>query len=149
MNIHYKKLGSGDLDQLKALLKIYADVFNLDEFIMPDSSYLNQLLDSGNILFYVAIYEQHIVGGLTAHILPSTYNPSSEAYIYDLAVYGQYQRSGIGRQLINSLNRYCKSVGIKEVFVQADSEDQHAIEFYRSTGGKPEQVVHFTYDLSH
>ena len=148
MNIQYKKLGIGDIDQLVGLIYIYADAFNMEKFVMPDRSYLQGLLANENIIYYVALYDNHPVGGLTAHILPSVYSQASEVYIYDLAVYAQYQRTGIGRQLISSLNHYCRTQGIKEVFVQADQEDRYALDFYRATGGKAENVVHFTYNLS-
>ena len=92
--------------------------------------------------------DKKVVGGLTAHVLPLTYFPSSEVYVYDLAVETEFQRKGIGRQLINSLKEYRAGLHFKEVFVQADLEDGHALEFYRATGGMAESVVHFSYALS-
>jgi ribosomal protein S18 acetylase RimI-like enzyme len=79
--------------------------------------------------------------------MPSVYYPASEVYIYDLAVESAWQRKGIGRNLIAALKDYCKGLGCKYIFVQADLVDQHAIDFYRSTGGKQEDVVHFDYEL--
>ena len=35
--------------------------------------------------------------------------------------------------------------GINEFFVLAHEEDEHAVEFYHSTGGKSEKVVNFLY----
>jgi ribosomal protein S18 acetylase RimI-like enzyme len=147
MIIEYKKLESGDLDRLSELIKLYEEVFEMEDFTLPAAQYLQSLLERETVIFYVAMIDNNVVGGLTAHVLPSTYFPSSEVYIYDLAVETEFQRKGIGRQLINSLKEYCASLGLKEVFVQADLEDRHAIDFYRATGGIAESVVHFSYEL--
>lgn len=144
---NFKKLNGQDLGHLIDLLKIYEDVFEMRDFKSPDSNYLVSLLSDNKIIFYVAIVDDKVVGGLTAYILPSVYFPSSEVYIYDLAVISEYRRRGIGKELLAALKDYCIIMQVKEIFVQADLEDQHAIDFYNATGGKPERVVHFTYDM--
>ena len=145
MEIEYKKLETGDLICLTELVKVYEKVFEMENFSLPDARYLQSLLEKENVIFYAAIIDKKVVGGLTAHVLPSTYFPSSEVYIYDLAVETEFQRKGIGRQLINSLKEYCAGLRLKEIFVQADLEDRHALDFYRATGGIAESVVHFSY----
>jgi ribosomal protein S18 acetylase RimI-like enzyme len=147
MKIEYKKLETGDLDGLTQLIKVYEEVFEMEDFALPATQYLQSLLEKETVIFYVAMIDKKVVGGLTAHVLPSTYFPSSEVYIYDLAVESEFQRKGIGRQLINSLKEYCASLRLKEIFVQADLEDRHAIDFYQATGGIAESVVHFSYEL--
>ena len=147
MKTEYKKLETGDLNCLVELIKVYEEVFEMEDFTLPEPQYLQSLLEKETVIFYVGVFDKKVVGGLTAHILPSTYFPSSEVYIYDLAVQTEFQRKGIGRQLINSLKEYCASLRLKEVFVQADLEDRHALDFYRATGGIAESVVHFSYEL--
>lgn len=148
MTTEYQKLESGDLSLLIQLIKLYEVVFEMENFTLPDVEYLQSLLENKSVIFYVAVIENKVVGGLTAHILPSTYFPSSEVYIYDLAVRTEFQRTGIGRQLIDALKKYCADLGLKEVFVQADLEDRHALDFYKATGGIAESVVHFSYELN-
>jgi ribosomal protein S18 acetylase RimI-like enzyme len=147
MNIEYKKLETGDLGCLTELVKLYEEVFEMKDFTLPEAQYLQSLLEKETVIFYAAMLDNKVIGGLTAHILPSTYFPSSEVYIYDLAVQTEFQRKGIGRQLISSLKEYCASLRLKEIFVQADLEDQHALDFYRATGGIAESVMHFSYAL--
>ena len=147
MKTEYKKLKIEDLGYLTELIKVYEEVFEMKNFTLPTAQYLQSLLEKETVIFYVAVIDKKVVGGLTAHVLPSTYFTSSEVYIYDLAVETEFQRKGIGRHLIKSLKEYCVSLGLKEVFVQADLEDRHAIDFYRATGGIAESVVHFSYKL--
>jgi aminoglycoside 3-N-acetyltransferase I len=86
-----------------------------------------------------------VIGGLTAYILPSLYYPGSEAYLYDLAVAAPWKRQGIGTALLKALKEHGTPVDIKEIFVQADRPDQHAIDFYTPNGGIPGDVIHFSF----
>lgn len=143
----YRKLEKNhDLRELKELVRLYAEVFETQNFTIPSDRYLEALLEKEHVMFFAAFSRGLLVGGLTAYILPSVYVEKNEIYIYDLAVATEYQRNGIGRQLITVLKEYCKEGG-REIYVQADIEDQHAIDFYKATGGYPENVIHFSYDL--
>jgi ribosomal protein S18 acetylase RimI-like enzyme len=44
-----------------------------------------------------------LICGLTAHTLPLTRDEVSEVFIYDIAVVPDWQRHGVGRQLISTL----------------------------------------------
>lgn len=146
--ITYKKLSHADVSTLTELVKTYVDVFETENFSMPSKEYLQTLLDNDNIIFCVALSNNVLIGGLTAYLLPSVYYPSNQIYIYDLAVKQTMQRQGIGKAIITFLKNYCIELGYKEIYVQADLEDQHAIDFYNATGGHPEKVIHFSYDLT-
>lgn len=143
----YKKLGNKDFSFLEQLIRLYEEAFEMEDFSLPDVDYLQFLLDNENMIFYVAVSENQVVGGLTAHILPSVYVPTSEVYVYDMAVKPSYQRQGIGKQLLSELATECAKIGYQEIFVQADIEDIHALAFYQATGGEPADVVHFSYHL--
>ncbi len=147
MDVSIQKLTATDVDKLSALIDVYEIVFEMNDFKKPERAYLQTLLNEKTLVFLVALQNKAVIGGLTAHLLPSTYFASSLVYIFDLAVQTQFQRKGIGRKLLNALQEYCTALGIPEVFVQADLEDQHALEFYRATGGTAESVIHFTYNL--
>ena len=142
------KLDSENIKHFIELIGVFEDVFEMKNFAVPDAEYLLQLLKKDNFHVFVALYDNNVVGGLTAYTLSAYYSESSTVYIYDLAVKTEFQRQGIGKMLILNINNYCKSIGVKEVFVQADLEDDYAIDFYKSTGGLPENVIHFTYSLN-
>ena len=147
MNFTCRKLDSGDIAYLVQLVKLYEDVFEMKNFSMPGESHLQTLLDDDKIIFFVAMLDNEVVGGLTAYILPSVYATLAEVYIYDVAVETKHQRKGVGRQLINSLKGFCKELPVKEIYVPVNIEDKHAIDFYHSTGGIAEHVIHFSYRL--
>lgn len=147
MKSHIKKLNSNDLDRFKMLIKLFEDVFEMQDFKMPADSHLQKVLSKDNFIAFAAEADGKIVGGLTAYILEQYYAAIPLVYIYDLAVNRTYQRQGIGKIILAELKMYCKRIGVKEVFVQADIADKHAIEFYRTTGGIAEDVIHFDYLL--
>lgn len=89
--------------------------------------------------------ENEIVGGLTAYELPEYYSGESEIFIYDIAIRREFQRKGFGRKLLIILEDYCRQSGIKVMFVAANEEDENALDFYHSTGGKADKVIHFNY----
>lgn len=147
MNTALKKLGNSDSKDFIVLLKIFAEAFEMENFIVPDEKYLQGILTKPDFMVFVILLENQIIGGLTAYHLYSYYEQGSEIYIYDLAIKPDYQRKGYGKKLIDYLKEYCKINGIEEIFVQADLEDTHAIDFYHTTGGKAADVVHFSYPI--
>jgi len=142
------KLNSQDLNQFIALIRVFEDVFEMENFRIPDENHLQNLLSTDNFHVFVSLVDNQVVGGLTAYTLEQYYSERPLVYIYDLAVQTRYQRQGIGKMLMAAINQYCREAGMEEVFVQADEVDDHAIEFYRSTGGIAEKVVHFYYPLN-
>ncbi|MBM9590222.1 GNAT family N-acetyltransferase [Leptospira sp. 201903075] len=146
-NIEIKKLSSGDLNQFIELIRVFEDVFEMKNFQIPKSEYLQSLLNRDDFYVFVSIFEDRVIGGLTTYTLRQYYSEKTLVYIFDLAVLTKYQRQGIGKSLIQGINAYCKDLGVEEVFVQADLVDDYALDFYRATGGLAEDVVHFTYPL--
>lgn len=143
----YRKLQSTDLHLLKELTKLYIDVFEEKNINLPRDDYFQKLLENPNLFFLVCLLENQVIGGVTVHLLPSVYGDYSEAYIYDMAVATDYQRQGIGRGLLEELKRQLQGTKVREIFVQADFEDKHAMSFYQATGGQEENVRHYTYAL--
>src|SRR4026209_1719560 len=147
MSIEIKRLTKEDLSDFTSLINLFNLVFEEESKIGSEANSL-RLLNNDGFIAIVAIAENEVVGGLTAYELPMYYSDSSEIFLYDLAVKPEYQRKGIGKGLIQSLKAHCLQQGIKVFFVMAHEEDEHAIEFYRSTGGKSENVVNFLYNTA-
>jgi aminoglycoside 3-N-acetyltransferase I len=143
-----QKLSHQNLNQFVALIRVFEAVFEMEDFQMPDENHLQNLLSTDTFHVFVALVDKQVVGGLTAYTLEQYYSERPLVYIYDLAVQTHYQRQGIGKMLMTEVNQYCKEAGMEEIFVQADEVDGHAIEFYRSTGGIAEKVIHFYYPLN-
>ena len=143
-----RKLAPVDVPAFNLLIHLFNEVFEEDEPAISSETNLFKLLSNTHFVALAAFYENEIVGGLTAYELPMYYSENSEMFLYDLAVKPDYQRMGIGKRLLHRLNEYCLEKGMLTFFVLAHEEDQHAIEFYHSTGGKSEKVVNFLYKVT-
>lgn len=147
--MHIQKLASTDLDRFTQLIRLFEDVFEMEDFRSPPEAHLQQVLENRDFHAFVALDEHAVIGGLTVYTLHQYYSKRPLAYIYDLAVERDRQRLGIGRQLIDFVTTYFKDKGYEEVFVQADKDEPHALNFYRGTAPTEEEdVSHFYYRLS-
>lgn len=141
-----KQLTNKDLAKFTSLINLFNTVFEEETPTIGSETNSLQLLNNKSFVVLAALTDNEVVGGLTAYELPKYYSDTSEIFIYDLAVKPEYQRQGIGKGLLQSLKEYCAKHGVKELFVMAHEEDEHAIEFYRAAGGKAEKVINFLYE---
>jgi aminoglycoside 3-N-acetyltransferase I len=56
-----------------------------------------------------------------------------------------HQRRSVGRLLVTRLRELARDEGIDDIFVAADNEDTHALEFYRALGGVASAVTIFSF----
>lgn len=142
--ITVKRLTHRDREQARSLFTLMAQVFA--ERCEPlNDRYLEMLLQRDQFWVVAAFADQEIIGGATAHVLPMTRTESSELFLYDLAVRREYQRQGVGRQLVTAICTQAWNLGIPTVFVPADDDDTQAIHFYRSLRGQSTPVTLFTF----
>ncbi len=146
--ITVKKLAPDEIEEFISLIGVFEIVFEMENFTLPRQDHLERLLAREDFHVFVAKQGNRVVGGLTAYSLQQYYSTRPLVYVFDLAVVSELQYKGIGKKLMSAINSYCKETGAEEVFVQADVVDEHAVRFYKSTGGTPEEVVHFYYPLN-
>lgn len=144
LEIRTRRLTSGDVDRARQLFFLMADVFEETREHLSDD-YLERLLTRQAFWALAAFAGDEIVGGVTAHTLPMTRTESSGIFVYDIAVRKDRQRRGIGRLLLTGLCEAAAAMGIDEVFVPADNDDKHALDFYRALGGSAASVTFFTF----
>jgi aminoglycoside 3-N-acetyltransferase I len=70
------------------------------------------------------------------------------AEVYDIAVHPDQQRQGVGRQLVDALRDEAARAGIVDVFVLADNDDLHALDFYRALGARADAVTMFSFNTA-
>jgi aminoglycoside 3-N-acetyltransferase I len=139
-----KRLTADDRELSRRLFAMMAEVFETPAADLSDA-YLDTLLARPEFWAMAALSGDEVVGGVTAHVLPMTRAQTSELFIYDVAVRVDYQRRGVGRQLLTKLLEAASAAGIPEAFVPADDEDTHALDFYRALGGVAAPVTIFTF----
>jgi len=139
-----ERIGPSQWRRARDTFALLARVFNESQEAL-DEPYLTQLLSDRRFWALTALADEHVVGGVTAWTLPLTTHQQQELMIYDLAVDPSFQRRGIGSRLIDTLLRQASELGISVAWVPVDDDDAHAIDFYRSIGGKGQPATIFTF----
>lgn len=144
MDLRLRRLEAADRDVAASLFALMAEVFE-EEREALSGGYIDGLLANTAFWVIAAFDGERLVGGLTAHTLPMTRTATSELFIYDIAVRGSDQRQGVGRRLLKELSARAAAAGIADLFVAADDEDAHALDFYRALGGTGSPVTVFEF----
>ena len=151
MGFTTKRLDAADLAAMKAVLRLFGEVFDdLDTYqgAVPSDAYLLGLLRD-ETFFAVAAHDEHgaTIGAIAAYELKKFEQERSEIYIYDLAVDANHRRKGVATALIRTLGEAARKRGAYVMFVQADvgEEDEAANALYRKLAS--EMIVANHYDI--
>lgn len=140
-----KQLKKNEIAQFIALIEIFKTVFEHDDPV-TDSEQLSKLLSNPDFKVFAVLLNHEVVGGLTIYLLHSYFNSKPIAYIYDVGISPQHQGKGFGKALLNEVGNFCIQNNVEEAYVEAESDDIDAIQFYRKTKPSNEMnAVHFTY----
>ncbi|MBL6445896.1 GNAT family N-acetyltransferase [Fulvivirga sp. 29W222] len=139
-----KQLGKHDTLLFQKLIELFREVFEDNQPWIGQQEQYTPLLRS-DFIVYVILDGGQVLGGLTAYELADYYSGIPEIFIYDIAIKSEHQRKGLGEMLLEKILKYGRSIGAREIFVMAHAEDQHALDFYKKTGGESETVISFTY----
>lgn len=143
-----KRLEKTEVDAFKNLVTIFKEVFENDEPIATEER-LAQLLANPDFMVFVVEVDRNVVGGLTVYVLHRYYNSEPVAYIYDVGISPKFQGQGLGKALMQSTCDYLAEHGFVNAYVEAESEDIEAVNFYRKTAISYEMnAIHFTYELN-
>ena len=147
MDYSYQRLGINDTELLKQLRQVFRVAFDEDDTWNtnpPPDPYLSEVLADKNYIALVATYDNEVVGGLVAHVLPKIDQAHSELYLYDLAVASAHRRKGVATKLIENLKGVGRIVGAYVIFVQADNVDIGAVALYEKlSDSKETDISHF------
>lgn len=144
MSISVRRLLSPDEDEAALVTRVMARTFGEGDGTSPDR--LARLLRNDSFWLFGAFDIRRPIGGLTAHVIPLTHSEGEELFIYDLAVQQSHQRRGVGAKLMAAVLQAAAEHGLFGVFVPADNDDGHALDFYRSVGGQAQPVTFFNFN---
>ena len=142
-----KKIKPNEVSDFRSLVEIFKIVFENEEQI-SDNEHLGKLLTNPDFIAFVIRKNNVIVGGLTIYILHRYFSTKPVAYIYDVAITPEFQGQGLGKALIKEVCKYCENNGFEDAYVEAESDDIDAVNFYRKTKFSNEMnAIHFTYNF--
>lgn len=141
-NFMIKKLDS--MSELRELIEVFSQAFESD--YKTTDEYLESMLQNSTCMILGAEVDTRLVGGLVAFEMTPIHG-TKEFYIYDIAVHPEFQKQGLGKQLMEVLKQEAHVRGVGTIFVEVESEDIGAVAFYRAIGGEEVAVNHFNFNV--
>ncbi|MBV9879164.1 MAG: GNAT family N-acetyltransferase [Gemmatirosa sp.] len=139
MPVTVRRLGPGDEDVLALLAREDAD-FDLDgrsgSAEPLGAEHARRFLANPAVLQWIAAEGDHVVGLLLCIIVPLRSGAGEELLLYEIGVRSAWRRRGVGRALLDAMERWMRDHAIDEVWVLGDNAG--AVEFYRACGFAPE-----------
>lgn len=118
--------------QIEDAQMLHAIAINSGIDAWSPTDYADEIKRPGSVVLKADSNEQ-IIGFLVARIVPGTsIQPNAE--IYNIAVSAKYRRNGVGRQLLNSLNKLLTEHNVSSIWLEVRESNQSAIHFYEKYG---------------
>ena len=112
--------------------------------------HMRRLLESVDNYLIVADIDGTPAGFLIAYRVPQIDRDSFMIYLYEIAVAESFQRRGLGRRMIELLQREAQGDSVINVWVGTEQSNTPARRLYESTGAvaNPELIVEYNYKLT-
>jgi ribosomal protein S18 acetylase RimI-like enzyme len=129
-----RKAVEADIPQIKEVSKeafdIYREGAGLKEIVGSlQETYEDLKVEIENKLVWVALLDDIVVGSVRVQI-----NADKTAYLSRFGVKGDYQKNGIGKILINAVDRSMKLLGITNLYLHTASRMLSLVRFYYGRG---------------
>ncbi|MDO9263988.1 MAG: GNAT family N-acetyltransferase, partial [Desulfosalsimonadaceae bacterium] len=89
----------------------------------------------------VAECDREVIGMCSAQTMISTAEGGVVALVEDLVVKSGWRGRGVGRMLLESMDDWSNSCGLKRLQLLADAENEPALAFYKKNGWKRTQLI--------
>jgi len=137
---------AGDLIIREAANKDIEDVIGvLKTIYLQDVAWakraIKKLLATENYVILVAMLDDQIVGFIDYYILPSIWEKWNEATINNLFIHKDYQGRGIGSRLLEDVIKRTDEIGIVELHVGTEKDNEKAIRLYKKHGFLKEHLL--------
>ena len=138
-----RKAEHSDINQMIGLLE---DLFSIEEdFTFNEAAQRNglsmMLNNNQNRCIMVAVSGKEVMGMCSAQLLVSTAEGGAVALIEDMVVSKAFQRQGIGKKLLLSIEKWAVKKGAKRLQLLADGNNVDALNFYKKQKWSTTQLI--------
>ena len=113
---------------------IHVGIEREDEYVKAVLPTLELLKRDENTCIFVMANEERFIGYIALNIHPALHINGLECIVREVYVLDEFQRLGIGRALMNYIERYAKKRGCKRVSLATNWTDEKQRGFYESLG---------------
>ncbi len=122
-------------NDLKPLAKLYKQFWNVDSNIEKMKIKYKELENNPNYIFLCAIIYKIVVGSVMGIVCEELYGECRPYMLMeDLVVDKEYGRMGIGKSLMNELEKIAKERDCYQMLFITDTDRRNAVSFYESLG---------------
>jgi aminoglycoside 3-N-acetyltransferase I len=147
MSFSIKKLESDDIAFAKQLFLFFQIDDKVENPTFASNEYLVNLLSRDDFYVIVALENETVIGGVTAHELAMYKEETTEIFLYEIGVEPTHRKKGVAKALIEFLKEICVAKGITYMFLGTEADNTPAIRLYETTGGKYEDIAWFVYEF--
>ena len=134
----YKKLGIADLRLVVDMGKNFRASFIVEEsarqFLLNPQNWLFVCIEREESTY---VKTEKVIGFAYGYELNRLDNSGNMLYIHEVGVLPEYQRQGIGTEILRSITALCKLTGICKFFLNTQKSNTAAMALYEKSGGKP------------
>jgi ribosomal protein S18 acetylase RimI-like enzyme len=127
--MEYKKIL---LEDIKMVLNMEGDF--RDNFLQEE--YVKRFLKNPMNWLFVCISKDRIIGFAYGYELNKLNTLENMLYIHEVGVLPEFQRKGIGTELLKELKNVCKKNGIYKIFLFTQKSNIGACKLYEKSGGE-------------
>lgn len=127
--IEYRKLSSDDLPLALSMNRDFREGF-------AEENSLRAFLSSPDCWLFAAMLENRIIGFAYGYALQRMNTGRKMLYIHEVGVLDDYQRQGIGTQMLMKLKEACAAENYCKIFLTCYQNNVGANALYRKAGGK-------------
>jgi ribosomal protein S18 acetylase RimI-like enzyme len=123
-----------DIPQIKEIAKetfrLYAEGAGIDSIVGSlEETFEDIKKDFETKLIFVAVIDELIIGSVRIEV-----NPDKSAYLSRFGVISAYQKNGIGKMLINEVDKAMKALGVTNLYLHTASRMLSLVRFYYGRG---------------
>jgi ribosomal protein S18 acetylase RimI-like enzyme len=144
MNTNIRRASEKDIP---AMVEMLGELFSVEKDFSGDKEKqeagLCLILKDIHKCVLVAEADGEVVGMVTAQMLISTAEGGYSALIEDMVVKKKFRRMRIGKKLLDSIEKWAFLNEAKRVVLQADKDNQPALEFYAKQNWKSTNLISY------
>lgn len=128
-NKEFRKLCLSDLELVLQMENDFRKGFVVEESV-------RQFFSNPMNWIFACIQEEQIIGFAYGYELNRLDNKGNMLYIHEVGVLPQFQRQGIGLQMLTSIKNLCKLGEISRIFLFTQKHNTAACALYEMAGGE-------------
>ncbi len=135
--IEVRRIGPGDAELAREVNLAFAEVFSQHQYYLgnpPSADWTTHLLANPGIYVIAAMIGNKVIGAAVCYEFDKLEREAREVYIYDIGVLPDFRRHGVATALILEARRIAGRRNVRVLYIQAEGDDDEAIEFHASVG---------------